>query len=265
MNMRKEKKRTMNNPSKILVVNDVENNMALLEKKLQDTGAEIVKAENDIEAMAACLRHEFAVAILDARMLEINDYALLKRLNSDHRTRGISKIFISDSPEKESEKLKGYKVKLSDFLKRPVDAKHLSAKARGFIKHQEKSRILEHAAREWKTAFDTITDMIALLDDGRRVVRCNQAMRDFLNQPYEDILGQTCAALFHKDGKIPAECPFARMEQTRRKESVALPVDDLYLEDEVHPIVDSDGEVTGAVHVLRDITAKVSMEKAMTN
>lgn len=138
----------MNSITKILVVNDMVNNLVALEKKLQDTGAEIVKAKTDIEALAACLSQDFAMAILDVRMLEMNDYALLKRLRRDRRTRGIPLVFLTGAPEKSIQELEKHKIRKIDYLQKPVDSKTLTTRARGLIKFQEQNRKLEHVARE---------------------------------------------------------------------------------------------------------------------
>ncbi|MBT4817117.1 MAG: response regulator, partial [Lentisphaerae bacterium] len=110
------------------------------------------------------------------------------------------------------------------------------------------------AAEEWQTTFDTIGDMVALLDRDRRVLRCNQAMREFLGAPDDEIRGQRCGKLMHGAAGIPEECPFTRMLKTRRQETMLLAVGERSMEVTVHPILGNDGEVTGAVHVVRDVT-----------
>lgn len=255
----------MNSTTKILVVNDMVNNLVALEKKLQDTGAEIVKAKTDIEALAACLSQDFAMAVLDVRMLEMNDYALLKRLRRDRRTRRIPLVFLTGAPEKSVQELEKHKIRKIDYLQKPVDSKTLTTRAKGLIKFQEQNRKLEHVAREWKTALDGITDMVALFDSHNRILRCNRAMRDFLGVGYDRIRGRTCGDLIHQERDISRECPLARMKETGGKESVILPIGDRFYEEEIHPILDRDGKISGAVQVMRDITRKKNIEQEMAN
>lgn len=56
---------------------------------------------------------------------------------------------------------------------------------------------VERATREWKLAFDTVTSALAVLDDGRRIVRCNRrlvelagraSVADLLGAHFPDIL-----------------------------------------------------------------------------
>jgi PAS domain-containing protein len=54
---------------------------------------------------------------------------------------------------------------------------------------------LQQAADEWKTTFDTIPDLIMVLDREFRIVRVNQATLAFLGLPVQRILGNTCASM----------------------------------------------------------------------
>ncbi|MFO7759989.1 MAG: response regulator [Desulfobia sp.] len=138
----------MNNRDKILVVNDIPNVLEALEEKLQDTGFEIVKANNDLEALAACLCYDFSAAVLDVRTLETTDYALLKKLCTDECTRRLPLIFISDSPEEDNDRLKNYWNGSSYFLRKPVETEALSTKVKDIIRSQEQLRKIEYAAGE---------------------------------------------------------------------------------------------------------------------
>lgn len=138
----------MKNTSRILIVNDLPNNMAALEEKLQYQGAAIIRAENDLEALAAFRYKDVTMAIIDTRMLEINNYELLKRLQSDDRTSRIPIIFITDCPMEENKELDSYKIGPFDSLKKPVDPKVLSRRIKRLIKFHELNMKIENAARD---------------------------------------------------------------------------------------------------------------------
>ena len=120
--------------------------------------------------------------------------------------------------------------------------------------------LLIAAAQEWAATFDAVDTMVALLDNNRRVLRCNRAMQDHLGITVDEIRNQTCSNLMHGNAGVPDECPFAEMLRTGRKKTMSLAIGERLMEVAVHPVLDSDGEVTGAVHVVRDITRQRQVE-----
>ncbi len=61
-------------------------------------------------------------------------------------------------------------------------------------KHEEMERIfdqVEQSKYEWQLALDSITDMIALIDEAGRIKRCNEAVIRFLGQSCVQILGKS--------------------------------------------------------------------------
>ena len=80
---------------KILIVDDREENLFALEKTLQETGAEIVKANSGDEALAATLKHDFALAILDVHMPGMSGFQLADHLRYDEKTLSMPIIFLT--------------------------------------------------------------------------------------------------------------------------------------------------------------------------
>lgn len=70
-------------------------------------------------------------------------------------------------------------------------------------KHEELSLLfgrVESAKKEWETTMDCISDMIILLDPEGRVKRCNRAAMEFMDMPFEQILGQDLQRLSAQAG-----------------------------------------------------------------
>ncbi|HEY6871209.1 MAG TPA: chemotaxis protein CheB [Geobacteraceae bacterium] len=118
------------------------------------------------------------------------------------------------------------------------------------------------AKEEWERTFDSVPDLIAILDDKHRVVRVNRAMAERLGKKAEECEGLPCFAAIHGANHPPASCPHA---QTM--------VDSCEHQAEVHeerlggdflvtttPLFDENGKMTGAVHVARDITERKRAE-----
>ena len=85
----------MKDEQKILIVDDKKENLFALEKILRETDAEIIKATSGNDAIIASLNHEFALAIVDVQMPDMDGYETVelilqeKRNKSDHSIRDI--------------------------------------------------------------------------------------------------------------------------------------------------------------------------------
>ena len=109
--------------------------------------------------------------------------------------------------------------------------------------------------RQWQETFNAITDSVCITDkDGGKIVECNKAMTRFLKKPYEEIIGQSFCELTHGSAESAKKCPFTRMLHSRRSEATDFKVGESWVNIKVEPLIDNDGKLTGAVHVISDIT-----------
>lgn len=115
---------------------------------------------------------------------------------------------------------------------------------------------LLHASDEWRRTFDTISDMIIILDSEHRIVRANRATWQKLGCEIQDLLGRPCYTLFHGLDSPPEFCPHAQLMQSglAHTEEIFEPQLNCYLDVTVTPLYDPDGKVTGSIHVAHDIT-----------
>ena len=71
-------------------------------------------------------------------------------------------------------------------------------------KAEEESR---RAREQWERTFDAVPDLIAILDQDKRVVRVNRAMANRLGVSREECIGQFCHQLLHGTDAAPETCP----------------------------------------------------------
>ena len=69
----------------ILIVDDKRENLLTLERVLRDVEAHVTSAENGNEALAATLNQEFALAILDVQMPDMDGFELAELLRNEKR------------------------------------------------------------------------------------------------------------------------------------------------------------------------------------
>ncbi|MCL4502197.1 MAG: PAS domain S-box protein, partial [Deltaproteobacteria bacterium] len=114
---------------------------------------------------------------------------------------------------------------------------------------------LQKAAHQWRTTFDAISDAVCLLDRNSRIIQSNRAMADLAGQPQSGIIGRFCWEVLHETGPVKS-CPLSSMWRSRRRQTLTLPRGNRWLHVMVDPILDESAEITGAVHIVSDITTQ---------
>ncbi|GAH39023.1 unnamed protein product, partial [marine sediment metagenome] len=120
---------------------------------------------------------------------------------------------------------------------------------RDITERKQAEEALRASALSWDTTFDAITDSVCLIDVEGKILQCNKATANFLGKPINEIVGNTCWELVHSTLAPIKGCPIVRMRETRRPESLELPVGDRVLYVATHPILDQDGNLASAVHI----------------
>lgn len=129
----------------------------------------------------------------------------------------------------------------------------------------ERKRVAEAAHRakmEWERTFDSVPDLIALIDGQHRIKRVNRAMAERLGRTPEQCVGLTCYEHMHGTSCAPACCPHARtlsdaQPHTQEVHEERLGGDFLI---STTPLHDEQGRMLGSVHVARDITERKHVE-----
>lgn len=129
----------------------------------------------------------------------------------------------------------------------------------------ESEEKLKNASREWRITFNSISDLIMLVDSEMKIIKANLATARFVHKPIKEIIGKTCYQLFHSEDKPLAVCPFVRMKKTKKHEYAELYLSekDIWIQDSVDPIFDDEGNLTGSVHIIRDITESKRTEEEL--
>ena len=124
---------------------------------------------------------------------------------------------------------------------------------------------LDKAWTEWERTFDAARDSIMVLDGDFRILQANRATSRFSGKPLEKIIGGTCWQIIHgTDGPCP-ECPLKVAQKTKNHEEAQLyvPERDIWIEVSVDPILDDQGRIVKAVHIIRDVTERRRAQDAL--
>jgi len=126
--------------SKILIVDDLPENLQALEALLRHDQRAIHQANSGDQALTLLLEHEFALAILDVQMPGMNGFELAEMMRSTSRTRHIPIVFVSAGGRELDYAFKGYETGAVDFMYKPLDSDAVRSKVNVFVALDQQRR-----------------------------------------------------------------------------------------------------------------------------
>jgi PAS domain S-box-containing protein len=115
---------------------------------------------------------------------------------------------------------------------------------------------------DWQNTFDSISDLICILDRDARITRVNRAFSARLQKPYDKLIGAACHEVIHGSGSPPPHCPFQQVMQSGKpvEQDMEVKIGDSLFAATLFPFFDPQGNLHGAVHVFRDITEQKNLK-----
>ncbi|MBP0011813.1 MAG: response regulator [Roseofilum sp. SBFL] len=134
--------------SKILVVDDVPENLRLLKTLLKNEGYDVRFAPNAKFALASLTQFVPDLILLDIMMPEMDGYTLCEQLKGNPETQDIPIIFLTALNE-EADKVKGFQLGAVDYITKPFQSEEVLVRVAHHLKLtqlnlqlQEKNQIL---------------------------------------------------------------------------------------------------------------------------
>jgi DNA-binding response OmpR family regulator len=164
-------------PESILVVDDTPETLRLLASVLQSNGFKVRSAISGAAALQSIERAVPDLVLLDARMPEMDGFALCRHLKAAPRTREVPVIFISGLNETE-DKLMAFTVGGVDYITKPFQIPEVLVR----INTQLKQMRLQRTLAEQNQHLDEIVQQrtCELLNANRQLALLNRTKNDFL-------------------------------------------------------------------------------------
>lgn len=132
------------------------------------------------------------------------------------------------------------------------------------IQEREKMQdLIVQAKMEWEETFDSINDVILIIDKDFNIIQANKAAEKILGLSLSDILGQKYYKIYHGTEHPIEMCPACQSLKTGSASAVEFfkPEINKYLKVNAFPRFDKNNKIIGLVHIARDITAQKKVEE----
>ncbi len=143
---------------KILVVDDEEDNVNLLEKRLKPLGYEVLTAFDGEEALDKAFSQLPDLILLDIMMPKKDGFEVLEILRKNEKTKYLPVILLTAKTEV-SDKVRGFETGAIDYVTKPFDFNELKARVLANLKSQKK--VEEKIKAEKLVALSTMMEGVA--------------------------------------------------------------------------------------------------------
>lgn len=129
--------------TKILLVDDNENNLLSMEVVLEKEGYAFFKALSGQEALRVLLKEDdFSLILLDVKMPILDGYETAELIYQRDKLKHVPIIFITAHDYEEAAVFKGYQAGAVDFIRKPFNPEILRTKVAVFAELQKKNQLL---------------------------------------------------------------------------------------------------------------------------
>ncbi len=127
---------------KILVVDDLLENLRLLATLLMEEGYEVRRAPDGAMALSNVPRFEPDLILLDIMMPEMNGYEVCQKLKANEQTRDIPIIFLS-ALDLTFDKVKAFEVGAADYINKPFHPAEVMARVKNQLRIRQQGLELQ--------------------------------------------------------------------------------------------------------------------------
>lgn len=164
--------------SKILIVDDLPENLRALEALIRQDDRLIFQATSGEDALNLLLDHDFALAILDVQMPGMNGFELAGLMRGTEHTRHIPIIFVTAAGKESNYAFRGYESGAVDFLYKPLDMPAVTSKVKVFVELDRQRSEMRRQVIRLERSRQTQHQLLRELEKSERDLKASLESRD---------------------------------------------------------------------------------------
>jgi DNA-binding response OmpR family regulator len=184
---------------KILIVDDIPENLDILGHILQRSGLEISIAPTGEKALALVALEKPDLILLDVRMAGMDGYEVCRKLKADATTKDIPVIFITAMASTE-DLVQGYDAGGVDYITKPFHEQEVVCRITTQLKLKKAQDEVIRRENFYRAIVERVPDLIFQLDSDRKIVFANPAFRLLGYEP-DELVGKPVGDLIESDNK----------------------------------------------------------------
>jgi PAS domain S-box-containing protein len=247
---------------RILLIDDLRDNLLTLEMSLRTLAAEIVSVTSGREALIKVQQQDFSLIIIDVQMPEMDGFETAENIRLGRRNQHTPIIFLTAVYNDQQSISQGYRTGAIDYITKPFNREILLSKTRNFLEIDR----MKYELRESKKLFHDIlqdqTDLICRTDANFKVLFANRALLITLTSTFEMLQGQDIMQWIDEHDLIRWKTLVSSLspthDVTRLNHSLKISaLRHMPVTSVIRVLYNSNYELTGYQVVMRDITAEV--------
>jgi len=269
---------------KILAIGDINNLEAIINETFP--GAIVMTALNGHKGIELAIANNPDVIMLDIIMPGMDGFEVCRQLKLDERVKDIPVVFLTPMKGDKESQLKALEVGADGFLSKPIDEIELLAQIRAMVKikaangqerdkRERLERLVEERTRDLvqshvllKGIFENLQDAYFQTDiKGNFTVVSPSAIKMYGFESVDELIGQPAEILYfdhqERDSMIAGLKSKGYIQdytcRGRKKDGTAF-----WVSMNVQLIRNNEGKVTSTEGVVRDISERIKVEKALS-
>jgi PAS domain S-box-containing protein len=272
----------MSNRTKVLIVDDKVENLIALERLMVEFNIEPIRALSGNEALQLTLYNDFAIALIDVQMPDMDGFETVSLMRQNESTRYLPIIFVSAIYREDFHVIKGLESGAVDFITKPINPDILKGKIRIFLElHDQKLKLeseiserirvqksLEQSNYLLNTLLQSIPDIAFYKINTGVFSGCNKSFELFFGLQENQISGKSNEEIFSSGlaadlGKLEVELRNSLKTVEKELWVEVQGKKKVLLDYRINPISNQAGELTGMIGIARDITERHNDKEAL--
>jgi diguanylate cyclase (GGDEF)-like protein len=243
----------------LLVVEDDASSALMITRLLSKYGARVESAVDGIEGLQKFREQPFSIVITDINMPGMNGLELVSRIKALDPDIQI----IATSANRQAECLvAAIELGFNDYILKPIMIEKLLLSVKRCSDIFAVKRQLENEREKFRTVVESMGEGVTIKDLNFKILYQNRAMTEM----YGDRTGSACFNIFGLESPCQ-ECPIVLTLKDGLNHSACrslqLEGKTFYIESSASLLRDSQGNITGSVEIIRDISERIKNEQTI--